>query len=63
MNSTEDHRYYRLDTAKENAKFLLQLYTHEQAVKYVADSLLMVQDNPIATEYWQKVHEELEKIE
>ena len=56
----EDHNL-RLDTVKENAKFLLECYGKETAIQIVNDNLNSEQDNPISTEYWNEVLTELNK--
>jgi len=57
--TNRDTRYHRLDTVNENAKFLIECYGKETAVKICNDNIMHEIDNPISNEYWQKVLEVL----
>jgi len=52
----------RLDTVKENTKFLIECYGKETAIKIVNDNLNSEQGNPISENYWNAVLIELNNV-
>jgi hypothetical protein len=61
MNNN-DTRLHRLDTVKENAKFLLECYGKETAIQIVNDNLNSEQGNPISENYWNAVLIEVNNV-
>jgi hypothetical protein len=60
MNN-RDTRNHRLDTVNENAKFLVQCYGKEIAIKFCNDSIAIEEDNDQAQEFWLEVKKAVEK--
>ena len=54
-----DPRYYRTDIVKENAKFFVDVYGKEAAIKHCNESMIVEANNPEAQNYWKLILDEI----